>query len=254
MSTHPSPPGSCRLLASYVTQPLHSAGLHILFAPKRRMLPLKQGSLTCACTSSPHAATALILAGCATQPRLAEVETPGMVNPEAALQRSVARVAAAMAQLGRMGTATRPYAGGAVVPPELQRQVSLTWSGSIDQAAKAPADQVGYRFVSTGPTSPPVAVAIDGKNSTILVDRAPEVMKRAVDADEDLIQMPDVARLRPTSAEPLGELRAELSAPAADALVRHRYAPLRKDELDLAQAQAEHVVQPDGVADDRESG
>ena len=84
----------------------------------------------------------------------------------------------------------------------------------------------------------------------MLVDRAPEVMQRAVDPEEDLIQMPDVARLRPASAEPLGELRAELSAPAADALVRHRYAPLRQDELDVAQAQAEHVVQPDGVADD----
>ena len=62
-----------------------------------------------------------------------------------------------------MGAASRPYAsGGAVVPPELQRQVSLTWSGPIDQAAKALADQVGYRFVSTGPTSPPMA----GQRST----------------------------------------------------------------------------------------
>src|SRR5947209_15956770 len=90
------------------------------------------------------AGTSLILAGCATQPRLPDVETPGMANPEAALQRSIARVDAAMAQLGRMSPASRPYAsGGAVVPPELQRQVSLTWSGPIDQAAKALADQVG---------------------------------------------------------------------------------------------------------------
>lgn len=74
-----------------------------------------------------------------------------------------------MAQLGRMSATSRPYAsGGAVVPPELQKPVSLTWSGPIDQAAKALADQVGYRFVSTGPTSPPVAVAIDAKNQPIV--------------------------------------------------------------------------------------
>ena len=68
-----------------------------------------------------------------------------------------------------MSAASRPYAsGGAVVPPELQRQVSLTWSGPLDQAAKALADQVGYRFVSTGPTSPPIAVSIAAQNQPIV--------------------------------------------------------------------------------------
>ncbi len=47
----------------------------------------------------------------------------------------------------------------------------------------------------------------------MLVDRAPEIMKHAVDADEDLVQMPDVARLGPAIAEPLGEL---------DVLMRHQ--------------------------------
>jgi len=35
----------------------------------------------------------------------------------------------------------------------------------------------------------------DVQHDAILVDRAPEIMKRAVDADEDLVQMPDIARL-----------------------------------------------------------
>ena len=35
----------------------------------------------------------------------------------------------------------------------------------------------------------------DVEHDAMLVDRPPEIMKRAVDADEDLVQMPDIARL-----------------------------------------------------------
>lgn len=88
------------------------------------------------------AGTVLILAGCAAQPRLPDVETMGMANPELALQRSEARVDAAMAQLGRMGAVSRPYASGRGRGAARAATASLlTWSGPIDQAAKALADQ-----------------------------------------------------------------------------------------------------------------
>jgi hypothetical protein len=46
------------------------------------------------------------------------------------------------------------------------------------------------------------------------------------------------------------EVGAELEAPPAHALVAGRDAPLGQDELHLAQAQAEDVIEPHGVADD----
>ena len=97
-----------------------------------------------------------------------------------------------------------------------------------------------------------IAAALDQdvEHHAMLVDCAPEIMQRAVDADEDLVQVPDVTWLRPPFAQPLRELRPEFSAPAADAFVGHNHAPLRQDQLDVAQAETEEVVQPDSMADD----
>lgn len=64
------------------------------------------------------------------------------------------------------------------------------------------------------------------------------------------IQMPFVARPRPASFERVGEGSPEPQAPGADALVAHDDATLRQDGLDVAQAQAEAVVQPYRVGDD----
>jgi hypothetical protein len=75
-------------------------------------------------------------------------------------------------------------------------------------------------------------------------------MKLAADADEHLIQVPLIARARPAPLERVGERPAEAPAPGADALVAHDDAALGQDQLDLAQAQAEAVVEPHGVADD----
>jgi hypothetical protein len=50
--------------------------------------------------------------------------------------------------------------------------------------------------------------------------------------------------------QPPGEVGAELQAPAPDTFMRHHDAALRQDQLDVAQAEAEDVIQPDRVADD----
>src|SRR6266508_2574994 len=47
-----------------------------------------------------------------------------------------------------------------------------------------------------------------------------------------------------------GVARAELGGPGADRLVRDAYAALGQQLLDVAQAEMEAKVQPDGVADD----
>src|SRR5215210_4157687 len=96
----------------------------------------------------------------------------------------------------------------------------------------------------------PAVLDEDVEHNTVLVHRAPEVIQLAIDLQEHLIEVPSVARLGPALTELSGEVGAELEAPLPDALMADDDASLGQDKLHLAQAQAEHVVQPDGIADD----
>ena len=62
--------------------------------------------------------------------------------------------------------------------------------------------------------------------------------------------MPFVAWPRPAPLERVGEGSSKAQAPGADALVAHDDAALGQDRLDVAQAQAEAMVEPHGVGDD----
>ena len=108
-----------------------------------------------------------LLAGCANPPQVdPNVDTSGMPNTEVALQRSLDRVDRTMGQLGQFGPGTtlRP-----VTTPELERSVSLAWSGPIDQGVKALADRIGYQVAITAPANPaPIQVAVDMSNVPIL--------------------------------------------------------------------------------------
>jgi hypothetical protein len=75
-------------------------------------------------------------------------------------------------------------------------------------------------------------------------------MQLASDADEHLIEMPLIARARSPATQAAREALAELLAPAADGLVGHKHAALGQDQLDVTQAQAEHMVQPDSMRND----
>jgi len=59
---------------------------------------------------------------------------------------------------------------------------------------------------------PGVAAALlqDIEHDAMLIDGAPQVVQLALDPDEDLIQMPFVARARPTPSQTAREARAEL--------------------------------------------
>ena len=90
-----------------------------------------------------------------------------------------------MGQLGQFGPGTtlRP-----VTAAELERPVSLAWSGPIDQGVKALADRIGYQVAITAPANPrPIQVAVNmtdvpildlfeamgtaaGTNATVVVD------------------------------------------------------------------------------------
>ena len=62
--------------------------------------------------------------------------------------------------------------------------------------------------------------------------------------------MPLVPWSWPAASQAIGETRAELLAPAAYRLVGDDNPTLSEEQLNIAQAEAEHVIQPHGVADD----
>ena len=103
-----------------------------------------------------------LLAGCAAPTVAPDVDAAGMPNVEVALQRSLDRVDRTMGQLGQYGS-TDPLRP--VAPAELQRLVSLAWSGPLDEGVKTLADRIGYRFVVTAPSrTGPVQVAVNMTN------------------------------------------------------------------------------------------
>lgn len=109
------------------------------------------------------ACATLLLAACAsTMPVPATVDAPGMPSPEAALQRSLRHVDAEMSQLGQLS----PMAGRTatpLVPEDLQRVVSYTYSGALDEGVAKLAASIGYTFYTTRPDGAaplPVSVAL----------------------------------------------------------------------------------------------
>lgn len=121
-----------------------------------------------------HSVTSLtllvVLAACATDPPLShpEVQADGMPNAELALERSLGRVDRTMAELS--GSPSIPPIASTPVPPaELQRPVSIAWSGPLDEGTRALANRVGYRLVVHAPQSPnPVIVSVTLSDVPIL--------------------------------------------------------------------------------------
>jgi defect-in-organelle-trafficking protein DotD len=103
----------------------------------------------------------LFLSGCATvTPVPTTVEMPGMPNPELALQQSIHHVDAEMAELGQLAP-SRTQVDQPVLPEDLRRTVSFTWSGPLDAGVAKLAASIGYTFYTTGPaTQLPLNVAI----------------------------------------------------------------------------------------------
>jgi defect-in-organelle-trafficking protein DotD len=113
----------------------------------------------------PALLAAAVLSGCAdVTPVPTTVVTAGMPNPEEALRQSMQHVDAEMAELGAFRTEPLPTASAnpaPVMPEDLQRVVSFTWSGSLDQGVAKLAQSIGYTFYTTAePDTPPLNVAV----------------------------------------------------------------------------------------------
>ena len=88
----------------------------------------------------------------------------------------------------------------------------------------------------------------DVEHVPVLVDSPPQVLLHPVDLDEDLVEMPFVARPRAASAQGRGVGGTEPARPLVDRFVADLDAALEHQLLDIAQAQAEPVVQPHTMA------
>jgi hypothetical protein len=103
---------------------------------------------------------------------------------------------------------------------------------------------------SDGSETIPLRLDENIKNDTVLIDGPPEVMSGTVDLEEDLIQMPLVARPGTPSPQAIGELASEFIAPAPDRFVAHHHATCRHHLLYITRADAEAEVQPHAFGDD----
>jgi len=90
----------------------------------------------------------------------------------------------------------------------------------------------------------------DVEHDAVLIHRTPEIVLRALDPDEHLVEVPLVPGPRPAAAQAVGKALTEFPAPAPHGLIGDDNAPLRQKQLNITEAEAEHVIQPDSMADD----
>ena len=85
---------------------------------------------------------------------------------------------------------------------------------------------------------------------SVLVHSTPEIVPSTLDVHEELVEVPRIAQT--TLAPPqLGRVTgAELRTPVPDRLVRNDHTALCQKIFDIAEAEAEPVIQPHGVTDD----
>jgi hypothetical protein len=80
-----------------------------------------------------------------------------------------------------------------------------------------------------------------------LIDGAPEPVFPASNADDCLVQVPNVAWAWRLAAKTSGILRTELPAPSADRFVGYDDAALEQHHLDEPEAQGKSEVQPNCI-------
>jgi hypothetical protein len=96
----------------------------------------------------------------------------------------------------------------------------------------------------------PLTLYEDIEDIVVLIHRAPEVVPFAMNCQKDLVQVPFVARARPSAPQPIGVVLATLPTPLADGFMGHRDTAFQQQFLHVAVAQGEARVEPDPVADD----
>ena len=90
----------------------------------------------------------------------------------------------------------------------------------------------------------------DLEDLAFMIDGTPQIHVLARDPDDHFIEMPSIARSRTAPSQAASDRRSEFEHPTANALVGDVEPTLGKQFLNIAIAQGETKVQPDGVLDD----
>jgi hypothetical protein len=79
---------------------------------------------------------------------------------------------------------------------------------------------------------------------------APEILPLTLDCHEEFVQVPDVAQATLSVPEYTGVFGTELSEPLSNGLVGDYDPALCQQILNISEAQAKSMIEPNGMADD----
>jgi len=85
---------------------------------------------------------------------------------------------------------------------------------------------------------------------SVLADGAPEILPLTLDCHEEFVQVPDVAQATLPAPEYTGVFGTELSAPLSNGLVGDYDPALCQQILNISEAQAKSMIEPNSMADD----
>jgi len=88
------------------------------------------------------------------------------------------------------------------------------------------------------------------EHDAALVHGTPKIVLHAFDPDEHLIKVPLVAEPRTTAAQVVAEALTKFLASAPNGLIGDDDAPLGQQKFNISKAEAEYVIQPDGMGDE----
>jgi hypothetical protein len=90
----------------------------------------------------------------------------------------------------------------------------------------------------------------DVDHVAVLIHGTPQILLLAVDSNEDLVQVPNIAEAVLTPLQFSGVVRTELPTPESNRFIGDDDSPFGEEILDIPEAQAETMIYPHGVADD----
>ena len=96
----------------------------------------------------------------------------------------------------------------------------------------------------------PTGLYEDVDQITVLIHRAPEILALTVDRHEDFIQEPRISESTLSALQLPSVVGAEFPAPLPNGFVRYDDSLFGKQILNIPEAHAVSVVEPDGMADD----
>ena len=90
----------------------------------------------------------------------------------------------------------------------------------------------------------------DVEHVTVLIHCPPEIVLLATDSNKDFVQVPAIAETALTALQRSDIAGTELPTPDSNRFIRDDDSAFGEKILDISKAQAETMINPDGVADD----